>query len=208
MPCGERLAVHPASHFGKPVVEGSEERKKYSPDDDVMKMRDHKIGIAELPVERRCAKHDSCQTRDQKLEEKTDAEEHRSPELNLPAPHRSDPIKDLDPGRNSDHHRGDGEETVGIRAHPNREHVMGPDAHADKSNANRRCNHHWISEDRLARENWNDFRNEGEGGNDQHVDFRMSENPEEMHPKDCGTSCLRVKEMPAEIPIDGKNNLR
>ena len=46
------------------------------------------------------------------------------------------------------------------------------------------------------------------GGNDQDVHFRMSKNPEEVHPKHCGTSGLRVKEVSAEIAIDAEHDLR
>src|SRR6266481_4360528 len=51
VPFPKNLVVHPAAHFREPVVKGSEECKKNSSHDNVMKMRDHKIGSAELPIE-------------------------------------------------------------------------------------------------------------------------------------------------------------
>src|ERR1700730_10132291 len=164
-----------------------------------MKMRDHKIRGRELPFEWGRGEHDSRQTRDQELEQERNAEKHGRFELNLASPHRPDPIEDFDSSGNADNHCGDHEETVSIRTHPNGEHMVGPDAHADESNADRRGDHHRISEDRLAGENRNDFRNEGESRNDQYVDFRVTENPEEVHPENGGASCLRVKEMPAKV---------
>src|SRR6266851_2437241 len=202
MPSGKSLVVHPAAHFGEPVVEGPENRKKNSSHDDVVKMRNYKIGGAELPVERSCGKHDSRQTCDQELEQECDAKKHGRLELNLAAPHRANPIEDFDSGGNTDDHRGDREETVSIRTHPDGEHVVGPDARAYETDSNCSRNHHWISKDRLARENRNDFRSKREARDNQDVNFGMSENPEEVHPQDCGTSRLRVKEVPAEITID------
>src|SRR6266853_2179388 len=95
VPFPKNLVVHPAAHFREPVVKGSEECKKNSSHDNVMKMRDHKIGSAELPIERRRAQHDSREAGDQESKQEADAEKHRSPELDLPAPHRPQPIEDL-----------------------------------------------------------------------------------------------------------------
>ena len=46
-------------HLREPVVEGSKEREQNSAHDDVVKVSDHEIRIAELPVEGRDAQHDS-----------------------------------------------------------------------------------------------------------------------------------------------------
>src|ERR1700747_3303881 len=127
VPFPQNLVVHPAAHLREPVVKGSEECKKNASHDDVMKMRDHKIGSAELPIERRRAQHDSRQASDQELEQKAIAEKHRSSELNLPAPHRPQPIEDLNSSGNADGHRGDREKAVCVRIHPDCEHVVSPD---------------------------------------------------------------------------------
>ncbi len=74
MPLRERFVVHPAGHFGIPVVEGAEKRKKNCADDDVVEMRDHKVGAGELPVEGRRGQHDAGEAGDEKLEKERDAE--------------------------------------------------------------------------------------------------------------------------------------
>ncbi len=43
---------------------------------------------------------------------------------------------------------------------------------------------------------------------DQHVNFRMTEDPEEVHPDQRGTAGLRVEEMSAKIAVDHQHELR
>ncbi len=71
-----------------------------------------------------------------------------------------------------------------------------------------RRDHHRIAEDRLARKYRNDFRGEGEGWDDEYVDFRMAEDPEEMHPDYGRAAGLRVEEMSAEVAVDQQHDLR
>ena len=77
-----------------------------------------------------------------------------------------------------------------------------------KADAHRGADHHRISENRLAGEYRNDFRHERKAGNNQDVDFRMSEDPEEVHPERCGSAGLGIKEMAAQIAIDQQHDLR
>src|SRR6202046_5256845 len=207
MPLGQRLVVHPAAHFREPIIERAENREQNCADDHVVKMGHYKVRGAELPIERRRREHDSSQARDQELKQEGHAEKHRSLELNFSAPHGANPVENFDSGGNRDDHRGDGKEGVSIRRHSHGKHMMGPDAEADEADGNRGRDHHRISEYRLARKHRNDFRSEGEARNDQHVNFGMTEYPEEMHPEDGGTSRLRIKKMPAEIAVNAQHGL-
>jgi hypothetical protein len=100
--------------------------------------------------------------------------------------------------------------TKNVRAgrHPDCEHVMRPDAHRDERDADGRADHDRVAEDRFAREHRDDFGREGECGEDQHVDFRMAENPEEVHPQHRGSARLCVEEMPTQVAIDEQHQLR
>ena len=53
--------------------------------------------------------------------------------LDLAAPHRAEPVEDLDAGGDADGHRSDGEKAVGVGVHSDGEHVVRPHAHADES---------------------------------------------------------------------------
>src|SRR6202162_4111760 len=109
----ERLAVHLPRHLREPVVKGPEKTEEDAADDYIVKMRNHEIRAPQVPVEGGRALHDPCETGDQELEKKSNAEQHRSLELNLSAPHGCQPVEDLDAGRNGDGHGRDHEEVVG-----------------------------------------------------------------------------------------------
>ena len=171
-------------------------------------MSDDEIRTAQLPVERCGPEHDPGQPRDEELEQERGAEEHRGLELDLPAPHRREPVEDLDPGRDRDGHRRQDEEGVGGRAHPDGEHVVCPHAHADESDGHGRGDHHRVTEDRLAGEDRNDLGRDRKRRNDEHVDFRVAEDPEEVHPDDGGSTRLRIEEVRAEVAIEQQHDLR
>src|SRR5208282_901142 len=98
MEFAQSFVEHPSRNLRIPIVKCAKERKEYSANDYVVKMRHDEIRAAELPVERRRAQHDASETRDQKLEQESDTEQHRRLELNPPAPHRSQPVEDFDSG--------------------------------------------------------------------------------------------------------------
>ena len=170
-------------------------------------MGNNKVGVAELPVEGCDRHHDAGKPGDQELEQESDAEDHRRLELDLSAPHRAEPIEDLDAGRDRDSHCRKHKKAVGVGIHPDREHVMRPDAQTDEPNADRCGYHDGVSKDRFARKYWNDLGCKGEGRNNQNVDFRMPEDPEEVHPKGCRASGLRIEEVPAKVTVDRKHDL-
>ena len=92
----------PTGGLRKPVVDGREDGEQESADQHVVEVRDDEVRVAELPVEGHDGQHDSGETGDQELEEEADAEQHRRREADLAAPHRAEPVEDLDAGRNAD----------------------------------------------------------------------------------------------------------
>src|SRR5712664_2933742 len=204
----ERLVVHLSGHLRKPIIEGAKSREKNAAHDDVMKVGDDEIRIPKVPSERRCAQHDPCKASNQELKEEAYAEQHGRLEVNLSTPHGRQPVEDLDAGRNSDGHRREHEKGVGVGVHTDSEHVVGPYAHGDEGNADRCGDHYGIAENRFAGKNRDDLGSKAERGKNEHVDFRMAENPEEVHPHYRRASCLRVKEMSAEVTVDKQHDLR
>src|SRR5229473_7486948 len=150
MQFAERFAVHLSRHFRKPVVKGSEKSEENAAHDYIVKMSNHEIRAAQLPVEWGCTHHYPSEAGNQKLEEEGNAEQHRCLELNLSSPHSRQPVEDLDAGWNGDGHGRDDEKSIYVCAHPHREHVMSPHAHADKPDRDGRPYHHRVTEDRLA----------------------------------------------------------
>ena len=150
MELAQAFMQHSSGYFGIPVVKCTEESEQNSADDHVMKVGDDKVGAAELPVEGRRSQHDAGEAGDQKLEEKTNAEEHWRLELYLASPHRAQPVENFDSGRHAHRHCRYREKAVGVGIHSDCEHVVCPNTHAHKSDANGGAHHDGISENRLA----------------------------------------------------------
>ena len=204
----ERFVIHLAGHFGEPVVERSEDAKENAAHDDVVKVRHHVVRVTELPIERSDGERYSSQSGNKKLEQKSDAEQHRRCVPDLATPHGREPIEDFDARRDSNRHRGEDEERIRACAHAYSEHVMRPHAHADEPDRHGRQHHHRVAENRLARKDGNDFRREREGGQHKNIDLRMPEDPEEVHPDDGRAAGLGVEEMPSEVAVDHEHDLR
>jgi len=71
-------------------------------------------------------------------------------ELNSAAPHRADPIENLDFPWERLQHRGQGKKAIRVGVHSDRKHVVRPNAHADEPDAHGCGNHHRVSENRFA----------------------------------------------------------
>src|SRR5215475_4633471 len=104
MKLAQGFVKHSSNNFRVPVIKCSEERKKNSANDHVMKMRDDEIRAAKLPVERRGGQHDARKPGDQELEQESHAEQHGRFELKPPAPHGAQPVEDFDTRRNTNNH--------------------------------------------------------------------------------------------------------
>src|SRR5260370_10289396 len=142
------------------------------------------------------------------MKQKTNVENHRRREMNLSSPHSCQPVKDLNAGRNRDRHGRKDKEGVGMRTHAYGEHVMRPHAYAHEGDCHTSCHHDGITEDGLAGEYWNDLGDVSERGDHQNVNFRMAEDPEEVHPQYGGAPRLSVEEVSAQIAVDSEHDLR
>ena len=109
----EPLVEQPPGHLREPVVDRGEDGEQQAADQHVVEVRDDEVRVGELPVERRrppASRRSGRRTRN--WNRKRGAEQHRRGEADLAAPHRADPVEDLDAGRHGDEHRRDGEEGV------------------------------------------------------------------------------------------------
>src|SRR5215472_6907793 len=160
----ESLAVHLAGHLRKPIIEGSKKRKQNPPNDDVVEVRYHKVGIPELPIKRCRTQHDAGEARYEELEKKANAKQHGCLEFDLASPHGCEPVEDLNAGRDGNGHRGQYKERVRIGTQAHCEHVMGPDAPADKADGKGSRHHDRIAKDSFSRKYRNNLGYEGKGG--------------------------------------------
>ena len=78
-----------------------------------MKVRDDKVCVVYLQVERPACLHDAGHSAQNEDEEKSQREQERRFEYGPSCPDRRNPAEDLDRGRNDDHHRGGREPNQG-----------------------------------------------------------------------------------------------
>ena len=116
--------------------------------------------------------------------DEADGEEHRRREAQRAAPHRRQPVEDLDAGRHRDQHAGAGEEGVeqaGLRPTANMWCAQTPKPR--KPIATDADDHERVAEERLAREDRHDLGHDAEGRQDEDVDLGVAEEPEEVLPE-------------------------
>jgi len=89
VPKAEAGIEQAAGRFGEPIIKAGENPENDSPYDDVVKVSDNEIRIVELPIKRRAAQHYPREPCDEKLEKKSDAEQHRDLHPYFAAVHRT-----------------------------------------------------------------------------------------------------------------------
>src|SRR5881409_3524810 len=132
MPAGEAFGVHPARHPREPEVEAGEDAEDRSAEQDVMQVRDDPIRVLERIVERNRRLEHAVDPTDDEHRDEADREQHRRLEFDRPAPHRRDPVEDLDAARHRDRQGDDHEREARGDRDAGREHVVDPDAEGEE----------------------------------------------------------------------------
>ena len=120
----------------------------------------------------------------------------------FPRQSRREPVEDLHPGRHRDHHRGDHEEAVQEARHPDREHVVRPHEHREEADRDRREGDRLVAEDRLAREDGEDLRDDPHHRQDHDVDLGVPEEPEGVLVEDGAAAVGRDEEAGVELAVE------
>ena len=94
------------------------------------------------------------------------------------------------------------EEEVQRPAHADGEHVVRPDAQADEGDGHRGGGHELVAEQHLAREDRDDLGDHAEDRQDQDVDLRVAEEPEQVLPEQGRAAVLRVEEVRPEVAVE------
>src|SRR5947209_8422240 len=98
----QTLVEQPAAHLGEPVVDAREEREDGSTEEDVVQVRDHKVAVGDLIVERYDCERDAIETTNQEHGNEAKAKEHGGREVDLTAPNGGNPVEDFDGSGNGD----------------------------------------------------------------------------------------------------------
>ena len=166
-----------------------------------MEVRDHVIGVVQHAVDAGIGEHHAGDAADREQEDEADRPQHRRAELDRAAPHGGDPGEDLHAGRHRDHHGGGDE--IGLRAgrHADRVHVVRPHDEADAADGDHGIGHAEIAEHRLLREGRDDLADHAEARQDQDVDFRVAEEPEQVLEQDRIAAAFGREEGGAEVAV-------
>src|SRR5215471_12783086 len=120
-------------------------------------MRDEKVAVLGLPIERGAGMTYPGQTSHQELKEKGNGIKHRNIEMDAAAEHGGTPVQNFYSGRDGNQHRSDDEEDVQCPAHPDRKHVVRPHTHTKDGDGDAGTGDKLVTENRFTREHRNDL---------------------------------------------------
>ncbi len=180
MQFAQRLVHTPPGHFGKPVIDCREEGKHKSAEHCVVEMTDDPVRVVQVQISGDGSVGRTGQAAEQEHDDRADDKPHCGIKFDFPFPQRTDPRKEFDAGRHGDEQRRVHKRHAQIFFHPGREHVMRPHKETDHRNRERRKRDPFVTEQRLARKDWQQFADDAETGQNKNVHRRMRVEPEQM----------------------------
>ena len=197
-----RLAHHPAGDLGEPVGDRAHQRKHRAADQHVVEVRDDEIRVVHLRIQRHRGDHHAGHAADDEGEEKRQDEQQRRAQ-HRPAKHeRRHPAEDLHPVGDGDRHAGRGEEALAEPRQAGGEHVMHPQAEGQHAGRDRRHHQRQVAEHRPAREGRQDRGDHADRRQEDDVDLRVAEEPEQMLPQQHVAAFGRIEEMRADQAVE------
>ena len=104
-------------------------------------MTNHKIGIANVNINRHGGKHNASNARENKVNQAAQTEQHWGGELDLASPEGAEPGENLHPGWHRDQHGCEHEKVTHPHGDATGEHMVNPD-NQTQSNDNEGSNAH------------------------------------------------------------------
>src|SRR5580692_13067112 len=145
-----------------------------------MKVADDEISVVQLNIQHGLSEKRSADSSGDEERNKSQGEQHWRSETNPPAPYRSEPVKCLDRGGNSDGH-GHYRKCEGrVGAHAAHEHVMAPDHESEEADGKHGVDHGFVAKNWLAREDREQLGAQTHGRQNSDVNFGMAEEPEQV----------------------------
>ena len=145
-----------------------------------MEVRDEEQRVVCQVVERRKGEQDAGEPAQHECHDERERVEHRHGEAYLAHEHRPDPVVDLHAGRHADRHRCDTERGVDRGILPHREEVVDPDRERQHRDRHRRDDQGLVAVQFLRREGRDHLGIDPECGQDENVDLRVAEQPEQV----------------------------
>ena len=177
-------------------------------DHDVVKVRDHEIGIVQLHVEPERGEKQAGQAADREQADETQRIEHRRLERDMRLVECRRPVEHLDRRRHRDEEGQQREHRAGIGRLPADEHVMAPNQKPERGDRKDRIGHEAIAEHRVAAEAADDLARDAHGRHDHDVDGRMRVEPEQVLEQQRIAAQRRIEHADAESALDTHEHQR
>ena len=145
-----------------------------------MEVSDDEVGIVEVYVKSCDREEHSRDSTEREGHEETKRPEGVGAHDEAATPNGSEPVEHFRTRWNRNRHCGDHERSAPEWIHTGGEHVVAPDNEADYTDTGHSEHHGLVSENRAPCACCEDFRNDSEGRNNDHVHFWMAEEPEQM----------------------------
>ena len=197
----QALVIHVASPFGQPVIDRCHRAEDGARVEHIVEVRYHEIGIVVLEISRHQGQHQPGESTDGEHDDEADGKQHGCLESDGARPHGRHPIEHFHPGGHSNQHRCVHEKQLGSQGHASGEHVVSPDHKGQDRDRYSGIHHRVITEQLLARESGDDLRGDAEARQDQDVDLRMPEEPENMLEQDRVAAACCFKKAGAEMTV-------
>ena len=185
-----------------PVVEGREHRQHHAADQHVMEMRDHEVGVMDLPVDRQQRQHHAGEPAQNEGHQETDQEPGRRRPPQAAAPQRPDPREDLQRPGDRDRDAEDRHQAQPQPAQPRGEHVVQPEQEADRADGDQRRGDRMPADQRGPRQRRHHGRHQARRRQEDDVDFRVAEEPEQVLPQQRIAAPRGVEDRPVEGPLE------
>src|SRR3954463_11955674 len=147
-----------------------------------MEMSDNEVCIVKVGVEGKRREHSPGQPAHNKDAEKPKYENERSFQIPFAGPECCHPAEDLDAVWHNDQHARRGKNALAELRKRRDEHVVHPNAEANERCSNHRQNKRCISESLSPGKSCDDHRDHSSGWNENDVNLRVTEEPEEVLP--------------------------
>ena len=148
-----------------------------------MEMGNHVIGVVQVQVRKIEAQRQTGQSANSKHRQERQRKKHRHRETNRTTPQRNEKTSENDHRRDRNDHRRGLEEGGDFGSHAGQIHVVRPDDERQEADAEHRIDQRLVTPDRLARVIRDDFADNAHRRQNQYIDLRMSEEPEQVLPE-------------------------
>ncbi len=166
--------------LGEPVVDTAEESEENPGRHDVVEVADHVVGIVQVQIHEIEGQRQAGKTTNPEHGQEGHRPEHGNVETDGTAPQRYNHRGQEDDRWHRDEHCGSLEPGGNHRPHAGEIHMVGPHDETQETEDHDGPDHGPVAPERLARVDRNDLSHTGDRGQEQDVDLRVSQEPEEV----------------------------